>query len=191
MEKSLVIAVLAFTAVFSVTAADEGAKPDKPAVAPTSTPPSSMANARKSEMFEAQVLKVYSAEDDGAKFKAYVVKWKDAEVVVADPIGTSDKKEGDTIKIMILRMDVPNRGKMFRFMLVDFTGFPLLKKLESNEPPPKAPEAALEAKPDAVPEAKAAEPEDNPAVQEDRPANPEEKPVVQEEKVEMPEDLKE
>ena len=151
MKKCIAIVILTATAMFTASAADEGIKTDKPAAQVTQDglkmPP--IGQRAKPEMIEAQVLKVYSAEDDGAKFKAYVVKWKDSEIVVTDPMGTSDKKEGDTIKVMVMRMEIPGRGKMIRFMLAEgFPGMPGMKKPEPNEIPMKAPEAP-KAKPDA------------------------------------------
>ncbi|MFZ2653415.1 MAG: hypothetical protein WAX69_00735, partial [Victivallales bacterium] len=141
----------------TVSAEDEGAKTDKPAVVPVKQDKPQMPprpTMAKPEMIEAQVLKVYSSEDDGARFKAYVVKWKDAEVVVTDPMGTSAKKEGDTIKVAVMRMEMPGRGKMIRFMLAE--GMPGMKKSDSKEVILKTPEAPAPAPKPATPAEKSA-----------------------------------
>lgn len=59
------------------------------------------------EVMQSTVLKVYSAKDENHKFVAYVVKWKDAEVVVSDPLAESNYKVGDTIKFLAQKISVP------------------------------------------------------------------------------------
>jgi hypothetical protein len=92
---------------------------DKPQPAKT---PAAPINKGSYETVEAKVLKVYAFDDDGAKFRAYVVKWKDHEVVVSDPLGTTDKKEGDTIKVMAHRLEMMMGDKkvtMLSFMSLE------------------------------------------------------------------------
>ena len=131
------------------TYADEAAKPDKPIVpaidkpVPPADKPSAPATipnmpARQApEMAEAKILKVFSADVGGYKYRAYLVSWKDAEVVVDDPMGMSEKKEGDILKFMAQKIDMP-RGKTIRFMVMDF---PMPKKPESKDPAQKTPAA--------------------------------------------------
>jgi len=57
---------------------------------------------------DAPVLKVYSAEDGGHRFVAYVVKWKNTEVVVSDPLARSQFHEGDTITFMVQKVSLPD-----------------------------------------------------------------------------------
>jgi hypothetical protein len=57
---------------------------------------------------EAKVLKVYSIKDGDYKFVAYVVNWKDSEVVVSDPLAHSDYKVGDTIKFLAQKLHIDN-----------------------------------------------------------------------------------
>jgi hypothetical protein len=64
------------------------------------------------ETFEGKVLKVYAAENKGARFRAYVVKWNNQEVVVSDDYGTTDKKEGDTIKFVVQQTEMPDFTSM-------------------------------------------------------------------------------
>jgi hypothetical protein len=76
-----------------------------------------------SETLQGEILKVYAADDEGLHFRAYVVHWKDREVIVSDMLGTSDKKEGDTITFMVHRMEMPHRNgtvtKKLDFMLLE------------------------------------------------------------------------
>ena len=62
------------------------------------------------ETVEAKIIKVYSAEDNGVKFHAYVVNWKGQEIVLSDQMGMVNKKEGDTITFMVQRMGMPGPG---------------------------------------------------------------------------------
>jgi len=81
----------------------------------------------KHETFTAKIKKVYRTESDsGAVFQAFVVEWKDSEVVVQDMFGRSKKKVGDTITVMVHEIDMPDedkRIKVLQFMSMDsFTG---------------------------------------------------------------------
>jgi hypothetical protein len=74
------------------------------------------------EITEAQILKVFSADDSGARFRAYLVKWKDFEVIVSDVLGTSDKKEGDLISFIAQRIEnqgVDRKISKLQFIIVD------------------------------------------------------------------------
>ena len=78
------------------------------------------------EMKKGEILKVYSAEQDGATFRAYVVEWNGREVVVSDPLGSTDKKAGDVISFMANRVEMNQQGKdikMLQFMLFEFPSF--------------------------------------------------------------------
>ncbi len=121
MKKYLMIAILTVAEMFMASAADEGAKADKPAVAPVTQLPST------AEIMETKILKVYSAESKGARFRAYLIKWNDAEVIVNDIMGNSDRKEGDMIKVLVQRMELPDRGNILQFMLIDIPNAPAAK----------------------------------------------------------------
>ena len=58
------------------------------------------------ETMDARVLKVYAAKDGEHRFVAYLVKWKDSEVVVSDPLARSDHKVGDTIKFLAQKIHI-------------------------------------------------------------------------------------
>lgn len=71
---------------------------------------------------QAVVLKSFAADDEGARFRAYLVNWKGAPVIVSDVLGTTDKKEGDTISFMVQRLHLPrgtNTIATLQFMIVD------------------------------------------------------------------------
>jgi hypothetical protein len=78
------------------------------------------------ETVEAKVDRVYSAEENGARFRAYQVKWKKQDIVIPDIFAATDFKEGDKIKFIVQNLEVPIGGKkikMLQFMLMDFPGF--------------------------------------------------------------------
>ena len=72
------------------------------------------------EMTDATVLKVFSAEKGDAKYKAYLVKWKNQEVVVTDMFGGPSLKEGDTVSVMATVVKQPTLGiNVLQFAYVD------------------------------------------------------------------------
>jgi hypothetical protein len=78
------------------------------------------------ETVEARVLRVFRADDKGARFRAYLVKWKDFEVIVSDPLGTTDKKEGDMITFMAQRLEMPRGAQkisILHFVIMDLGAF--------------------------------------------------------------------
>lgn len=83
------------------------------ASADPSTPPNMPAMLSKlmgaTDFNDGEVLKVYSAEDQGAKYLAYVVKYKGSEIVVSDLMHTSSPKQpGDKITFIAQHMDLPS-----------------------------------------------------------------------------------
>ncbi|OGW60848.1 MAG: hypothetical protein A2V83_02660 [Nitrospirae bacterium RBG_16_64_22] len=78
------------------------------------------------ETIEGKILKVFRADDKGARFRAYLVRWKDFEVVVSDPLGTTDKKEGDMITFMAQRLEMPfgaQKVSILHFLIMDMGAF--------------------------------------------------------------------
>ena len=59
------------------------------------------------KIFEAKVVKVFEAKDGTAIFRAYVVKWKNQEVIVSDPLAITDHKKGDTITVISMNLLYP------------------------------------------------------------------------------------
>lgn len=74
------------------------------------------------ETLESEIVKVYQADHNGAKFRAYIVKWKDQEVVVSDPLSSTDKNVGDKITFIAQTIEMPfgeKKVSMIQFMIVD------------------------------------------------------------------------
>ena len=61
------------------------------------------------ETFEAKVLKAYVVNEGNAAFRAYVVLRKGQEVVANDLLAESNYHEGDTVKVMVMK--IPSRNK--------------------------------------------------------------------------------
>jgi len=61
----------------------------------------------KADIVEAEILKVYSLVDQGATFRAYVVKYKGNEVIASDDLATATRKVGDKITIYATRVELP------------------------------------------------------------------------------------
>jgi len=57
------------------------------------------------ETVQAPVVKVFSAMNGTNKFVAYLVKWKDFDVIVSDPLARSDFKVGDSISFLAQKID--------------------------------------------------------------------------------------
>ena len=74
------------------------------------------------ERLEVKVLKVFSAKDGDAIFRAYLVKWKDQEVVASDSLAKSNYKEGDTITVLAMNLPFPQGQEPHR--LLAFTVVP-------------------------------------------------------------------
>lgn len=74
------------------------------------------------ETMTASVLKVFSAEQEDHRFIAYLVKWKEFEVIVSDPLGKSNFQEGDEIRFMAQKVSLPNADQKvsaLNFMILD------------------------------------------------------------------------
>ena len=75
---------------------------------------------------QSEVLKVFSAEDNGARFRAYQVKWKNQDIIVSDMFGITDFQEGDTITFIAQNIEVPadqKKLRMLQFMIMDARAF--------------------------------------------------------------------
>ena len=73
----------------------------------TNKPTTSVGSKSSFEVVEEKILKVFTAEDDGAKFRAYLVKWKNFDVVVSEMLGRTDKKEGELLTFMVSHVELP------------------------------------------------------------------------------------
>lgn len=72
----------------------------------------------RGEPAEGKVLRVFAADDEGARFRAYVVKWKDSEVVVSDILARSDFKDGQVIRFSAVRTQLPDGATALAFEIV-------------------------------------------------------------------------
>jgi hypothetical protein len=90
------------------------------------------------EMKKVTVLKVFSAEEEGAKYRAYLVKWNNQEVVVQDILGGPAHKAGDTVKVMAQKLDMPG-SKILQFIICDIEAMlsPMLDSSEDVQAPKK------------------------------------------------------
>ena len=66
------------------------------------------------ETGEAEVLKVYAMEEQGAKFRAYVIKYKGNEVIVSDDLAKTNMKVGDKLSFVAIRIEVPSGSEKIR-----------------------------------------------------------------------------
>jgi hypothetical protein len=85
--------------------------------------PDNMETSFKTEA--APVEKVFSAEEVGHRFVAYLVEWKGKEVVVSDPLARSHFQKGDRISFMAQKIALPGAGEKtssLNFTLPDVTG---------------------------------------------------------------------
>jgi hypothetical protein len=90
----------------------------------TETPASGFRSS--TETLQTTVKKVYSAESEGAHYRAYVVDWQDTEVVAIDTLGNTDLKTGDAITIMVQRVEMPlgeRTIRLLQFLAIDFSAF--------------------------------------------------------------------
>jgi len=93
------------------------------------TPPSLPPGVKSAgESAEGAVLKVYSMEDQGHTFRAYVVKYKGSEVIIPDNLSTTSKKVGDNVKFVVARVEVPSKVGTFNTMSFQIMNPTLTKK---------------------------------------------------------------
>ena len=111
--------IILATAISALTASSLCAQQRTPP-----TPPVGM----KSEQVEADILKVYSMEDQGAKFRAYVVKYKGNEVIVSDGMAMTNKQVGDKIKLTVFRQEASAGAIKINALKFEVFGFGLSQK---------------------------------------------------------------
>lgn len=73
------------------------------------------------QRFDAKVLQVFAAKDGEAVFRAYLVKWKDQDVIASDSLASTDFHVGDTITVLAMNHPFPqNREprRLLAFMVV-------------------------------------------------------------------------
>jgi hypothetical protein len=65
----------------------------------------------------AKVEQVLQVESSGHRFIAYVVTWGGAHVAVSDPLAKSRHREGDEIRFLAQRIELPGAVKTLNFTL--------------------------------------------------------------------------
>jgi hypothetical protein len=81
------------------------------------------------QSFEGKIVKVFTAKEGEAIFRAYVVAWKGNEVVVQDPLAETHYKEGDPIDVFPMNLPYPqNREphRLLHFKVAYTTSHPVL-----------------------------------------------------------------
>lgn len=68
------------------------------------------------ERFTTKVLQVFSAKDGEAVFRAYLVSWKDQEVVVSDTLAKTNYKVGDTVTVLAMNHPFPRNAEPYRLL---------------------------------------------------------------------------
>lgn len=76
------------------------------------------------ERIEVKVLKAFAAKDGEAIFRAYLVKWKDQEVIASDALARSNYKEGDTISVLVMNHPFPQNKEPHRLLAFTVVPFP-------------------------------------------------------------------
>ena len=73
---------------------------------------------------ESIVEKVFTADYNGARFRAYQVRWNDNDVIISDPLGTTDYQEGNQITFMANITEMKERKiKVLSFIVIDFNAY--------------------------------------------------------------------
>jgi len=92
-------------------------------------PPAVPAGAKSGvETVQGEILKVYALDEKGAKFRAYVVKYKGTEVIATDDVLTADKKVGDKVSFLAIRVDLPVGDKKLSMLQFRIKNSPRAKK---------------------------------------------------------------
>lgn len=108
------LTILGISLLLVTTAASQ----DSPQQDQPSLPPGMKASMAT---IEGIVERVFAVDDNGARFRAYQVRWKDYDVIVSDPLATTDYHEGDQITFMAQRMEMKDmKIKTLNFMVFGF-----------------------------------------------------------------------
>ena len=59
----------------------------------------------------ATIEKVYSANEEGFSYVCYQVTWHGQQVIVSDPIHSTNFKVGDKISFMVMKLDLSKTGQ--------------------------------------------------------------------------------
>lgn len=78
------------------------------------------------ERVQLTVQKVYSAESDGAIFRAYLVEWEGQQVIASDDLAKTNYQVGESIPVLVMKHPYP-QGKE-AYGLLHFTVLPSRSK---------------------------------------------------------------
>jgi hypothetical protein len=118
------ILTLVSVAAFSVLSLSGGENQNPPSAPPPMNP--------GYETAKLKVLKVYYAKDGDAIFRAYVVKWKEQEVVVSDTLARTHYRVGDVATVLVMKQPFRNgEGKE------GLLAFQVLPEGDKNMPNPQ------------------------------------------------------
>lgn len=87
----------------------------------TETPPQQVETKRKVEIANARVVKVFKIDDEGYSKISYAVIYHGQDVIVDDPVHSTDYVVGDLIYFMVMRHDMskdrPDGKKLLNFIV--------------------------------------------------------------------------
>jgi hypothetical protein len=98
---------------------------------PPAMPPGVTGN---TEVAQGEILKVYSLDDKGAKYRSYVVKYKGAEVVAESMLPASEMKVGDKVSVLVVRVEAPLGDKKLSTIQFKIMNMPGAKKAAKKAP---------------------------------------------------------
>ena len=71
----------------------------------------------EAQRVDAKITKVISVTDDHARYRAYLVRWKEQEVAIVDSRANTLHKEGDTISVWARKRKVSENEQVLEFSL--------------------------------------------------------------------------
>jgi hypothetical protein len=87
-----------------------------------------------SEVVQGEILKVYSLDDKGAKYRAYVVTYKGTEVVAESMVNSSDMKVGDKVTFIAVRVELARGDTKINTLQFKIMNMPGAKKAAKTAP---------------------------------------------------------
>ena len=133
-----IIALSALLALASATAPAQDA-----GVGPRATPKAPPNLSKGFSLHKATVEKVYAAERNGSRYRAYQVQWEGSAVVVPDLFAITKHQVGDEIQFLAQNLELEVRGEtleLLQFKLMEFGSPPPATRAEPA-PPSAAPAA--------------------------------------------------
>jgi hypothetical protein len=107
MKTTYVLLVLVLTVALGAAEKSAPAEAGNAASAGERMPP---------QRVDLKVLKVFSAKDGAAIFRAYLVEYKGQEVVVSDTLAKTHYREGDTVAVLVMNLPFPQGREEYRLL---------------------------------------------------------------------------